>query len=62
MIVEAGTAGSMGVYRAMKVVGEVSQLRPAACWFVFARCAWVGWGLVSDMTLAFLSLFGDALH
>ena len=58
MIVVAGTGGELCVSRAMKVVGEVHDFRPAALIrFVFRtiRVGWM-WMGISMMTLAFFSL------
>ena len=58
MIVVAGTGGELCVSRAMKVVGEVHDFRPAALIrFVFRtiRVGWM-WIGISMMTLAFFSL------
>jgi drug/metabolite transporter (DMT)-like permease len=58
MIVVAGTGGELCVSRAMKVVGEVHDFRPAALIrFVFRtiRVGWM-WIGISLMTLAFFSL------
>ena len=57
-IVAAGTGGELCVSRAMKVVGEVHDFRPAALVrFVFRamRVSWM-WIGVAMMTLAFFSL------
>jgi len=58
IIVTAGTGGELCVSRAMKVVGEVHDFRPAALVrFVFRAvrvgCMWIG---IAMMTLAFFSL------
>ena len=58
MIVVAGTGGELCVSRAMKVVGEVHDFRPAALIrFVFRtiRVGWM-WIGISMMTLAFFLL------
>ena len=58
VIVTAGTGGELCVSRAMKVVGEVHDFRPAALvGFVFRamRVGWMWIGIVM-MTLAFFSL------
>jgi len=58
MIVVAGTGGELCVSRAMKVVGEVHDFRPAALSrFVFRtiRVGWM-WIGISMMTLAFFLL------
>ena len=57
-IVVAGTGGELCVSRAMKVIGEVHDFRPAALRrFVFramrVRWMWIG---IAMMTLAFFSL------
>ena len=53
MIVVAGTGGELCVSRAMKVVGEVHDFRPAALIRFVFRTIRVGW---MWMTLAFFSL------
>jgi len=58
IIVTAGTGGELCVSRAMKVVGEVHDFRPAALvGFVFRamRVGWM-WIGITMMTLAFFSL------
>jgi drug/metabolite transporter (DMT)-like permease len=58
IIVVAGTGGELCVSRAMKVVGEVHDFRPAAlARFVFRamRVGWM-WIGITMMTLAFFSL------
>ena len=58
VIVAAGTGGELCVSRAMKVVGEVHDFRPAALVrFVFhaMRVSWM-WLGITMMTLAFFSL------
>jgi drug/metabolite transporter (DMT)-like permease len=58
MIIAAGTGGELCVSRAMKVVGEVHDFRPAAlALFVFSamRVAWI-WIGIALMTVAFFSL------
>ncbi len=58
MIVAAGTGGELCVSRAMKVVGEVHDFRPAALVrFVFRamRVGWI-WTGIAMMTLGFFSL------
>src|SRR5207247_11091118 len=58
VIVVAGTGGELCVSRAMKVIGEVQDFRPAALSrFVFRtiRVGWM-WIGISMMTLAFFSL------
>ncbi len=58
MIVFAGTGGELCVSRAMKVVGEVHDFRPAALvGFVFRamRVGWM-WIGIAMMTVAFFSL------
>lgn len=58
IIVAAGTGGELCVSRAMKVVGEVHDFRPAALVrFVFRamRVSWM-WLGITMMTLAFFSL------
>jgi drug/metabolite transporter (DMT)-like permease len=58
IIVAAGTGGELCVSRAMKVVGEVHDFRPAALGrFVFCamRVGWM-WIGIAMMTLAFFSL------
>jgi len=58
IIVTAGTGGELCVSRAMKVVGEVHDFRPAAVVrFVFRamRVSWM-WIGIAMMTLAFFSL------
>ena len=58
VIVVAGTVGELCVSRAMKVIGEVHDFRPAALVrFVFraTRVGWM-WAGISMMTLAFFSL------
>ena len=58
MIVVAGTGGELCVSRAMKVVGEVHDFRPAALSRFVSRTIRVGWMWmgISMMTLAFFSL------
>jgi drug/metabolite transporter (DMT)-like permease len=58
LIVAAGTGGELCVSRAMKVIGEVQDFRPAALVrFVFGamRVGWM-WTGIAMMTLAFFSL------
>ena len=58
MVIVAGTGGELCVTRAMKVIGEVHDFRPAAlARFVFRamRVAWM-WIGIGMMTLAFFSL------
>jgi drug/metabolite transporter (DMT)-like permease len=58
LIIGAGTAGELCVTRAMKVVGEVSDFRPAALVKVFGRALRVPW-MWAGLTLmasAFFSL------
>jgi drug/metabolite transporter (DMT)-like permease len=58
MVIVAGTGGELCVTRAMKVVGEVHDFRPAAlARFVFRamRVGWM-WIGIGMMTLAFFSL------
>jgi len=58
IIVVAGTGGELCVSRAMKVVGEVHDFRPAALvHFVFRamRVSWM-WIGIAMMTLAFFAL------
>ena len=58
LIVGAGTGGELCVSRAMKVVGEVSDFRPAALGRVFARASRVSWMWIGLflMGTAFFSL------
>jgi drug/metabolite transporter (DMT)-like permease len=58
LIVVAGTGGELCVSRAMKVVGEVQDFRPAALVRFVFRAMRVGWMWIgiSMMTLAFFSL------
>jgi len=58
MIVAAGTGGELCVSRAMKVVGEVHDFRPAALVRFVLRAMGVGWMWIgiAMMTLAFFSL------
>ncbi len=58
MIIVAGTGGELCVSRAMKVVGEVHDFRPAALARFVLRAMRVGWMWIgiSLMTLAFFSL------
>jgi len=58
VIVVAGTGGELCVSRAMKVIGEVQDFRPAALVRFVFRAMRVGWMWVgiSMMTLAFFSL------
>ncbi len=58
MIVVAGTGGELCVSRAMKVVGEVHDFRPAALVRFVFRAICVGWMWIgiAMMTLAFFSL------
>jgi drug/metabolite transporter (DMT)-like permease len=58
VIVVAGTGGELCVSRAMKVIGEVHDFRPAALVCFVFRAMRVGWMWVgiSMMTLAFFSL------
>jgi len=58
IIVVAGTGGELCVSRAMKVVGEVHDFRPAALVRFVLRAIRVGWMWVgiAMMTLAFFSL------
>jgi len=58
MVIVAGTGGELCVTRAMKVIGEVHDFRPAAlARFVFRamRVGWM-WIGIGMMTLAFFSL------
>jgi len=58
MVIAAGTGGELCVTRAMKVIGEVHDFRPAAlARFVFRamRVGWM-WVGIGMMTLAFFSL------
>ena len=58
LIVTAGTGGELCVSRAMKVVGEVHDFRPAALVRFVLRAMGVGWMWIgiAMMTLAFFSL------
>jgi drug/metabolite transporter (DMT)-like permease len=58
IIVAAGTGGELFVSRAMKVVGEVHDFRPAALVRFVFRAMRVGWMWIGIgmMTLAFFSL------
>ncbi len=58
IIVTAGTGGELCVSRAMKVVGEVHDFRPAALVRFVFRAMLVGWMWlgIAMMTLAFFSL------
>ena len=58
VIVVAGTGGELCVSRAMKVIGEVHDFRPAALVRFVLRAICVGWMWIgiSMMTLAFFSL------
>jgi drug/metabolite transporter (DMT)-like permease len=58
VIVAAGTGGELFVSRAMKVVGEVHDFRPAALVRFVFRAMRVGWMWIGIgmMTLAFFSL------
>ena len=58
IIVTAGTGGELCVSRAMKVVGEVHDFRPAALVRFVFRAMRVGWTWIgiAMMTLAFFSL------
>lgn len=58
LVIVAGTGGELCVTRAMKVIGEVHDFRPAAlARFVFRamRVGWM-WTGIAMMTLAFFSL------
>jgi drug/metabolite transporter (DMT)-like permease len=58
LIVAAGTGGELCVSRAMKVVGEVHDFRPAALFRFIFRAMCVGWMWIgiAMMALAFFSL------
>lgn len=58
VIVVAGTGGELCVSRAMKVVGEVHDFRPAALLQFVLRAVRVGWMWIGIgmMTLAFFAL------
>ncbi len=58
MIIGAGTGGELCVSRAMKVVGEVHDFRPAALVRFVLRAMRVGWMWIgiAMMTVAFFSL------
>lgn len=58
LIVAAGTGGELCVSRAMKVVGEVHDFRPAALIRFILRAVRVGWMWIgiAMMALAFFSL------
>ena len=58
VIVAAGTGGELSVSRAMKVVGEVHDFRPAALLQFVLRAVRVGWMWIGIgmMTLAFFAL------
>ncbi len=58
MIVAAGTGGELCVTRAMKVVGEVHDFRPAALLRFVFRAMRVGWMWIGIgmMTVGFFSL------
>jgi drug/metabolite transporter (DMT)-like permease len=58
IVVVAGTGGELCVSRAMKVVGEVHDFRPAALFRFVFRAMRVGWMWIgiAMMTLAFFSL------
>jgi drug/metabolite transporter (DMT)-like permease len=58
VIVVAGTGGELCVSRAMKVVGEVHDFRPAALLQFVLRAVRVGWMWlgIGMMTLAFFAL------
>src|SRR5881396_3415253 len=58
MIIAAGTGGELCVSRAMKVVGEVHDFRPAALVRFVVRAMRVGWMWIGIgmMTVAFFSL------
>ena len=58
VIVAAGTGGELCVSRAMKVVGEVHDFRPAALFQFVLRAIRVGWMWIgiAMMALAFFAL------
>jgi drug/metabolite transporter (DMT)-like permease len=58
LVIGAGTGGELCVTRAMKVVGEVKDFRPAALLSVLVRAMRVSWMWVglSLMGIAFFSL------
>lgn len=58
VVVVVGTGGELCVTRAMKVVGEVHDFRPAALFRFVLRAMRVGWMWIGIgmMTLAFFSL------
>jgi drug/metabolite transporter (DMT)-like permease len=58
LIVAAGTGGELCVSRAMKVIGEVHDFRPAALFRFIFRAMRVGWMWIgiAMMALAFFSL------
>jgi drug/metabolite transporter (DMT)-like permease len=60
LIIGAGTGGELCVTRAMKVVGEVKDFRPAAVMGIFARALrvswmWIGLGLMGTAFFALLA-------
>jgi drug/metabolite transporter (DMT)-like permease len=60
LIIGAGTGGELCVTRAMKVVGEVKDFRPAAVMRIFARALrvswmWIGLGLMGTAFFALLA-------
>jgi len=58
LVIVAGTGGELCVTRAMKVIGEVHDFRPAALTRFVFRAMRVGWMWIGIgmMTLAFFSL------
>jgi drug/metabolite transporter (DMT)-like permease len=58
IVVVAGTGGELCVSRAMKIVGEVHDFRPAALFRFILHAMRVGWMWIGIgmMTLAFFSL------
>ena len=60
VIITAGTGGELCVSRAMKVIGEVHDFRPAALVRFVLRATRVGWMWmgIALMTVGFFSLLG----
>src|SRR5262245_37315838 len=58
IVVLGGAAGDVAVSHAMKQIGEIQALRPAALWKVLIRAIRIGWLWIGIalMALAFFSL------
>ena len=58
IVVLGGTAGDISVSHAMKQIGEIESLHPAAVWRVLVRAFCIGWMWlgIALMAISFFSL------